>query len=278
MEAVKLAISSNRSVLLHWSFPSHLEQVLEPSQVDWRLQPSYALNGAPTAYYKFGGGMGIPAQLIGPSFAARHQGTRVVAISSNVYDKTLLMPGPTLGGIVSNARSCLFNTLFRPTQALQKAVDHNRRCLFGSDSKPYAAIHLRLGGFRGEQKSLNRFDGFKGLLSALSCAKALAESVKLQPPILLITDNIMLRRLVLNGTFTDVVSTPFEAVNIIGAQSASSEAMWTSFVDLALLAQATCLVGSPSGFSDTALNWGRHACYLPLAKCIQAYADPFYSG
>lgn len=44
-----------------------------------------------------------------------------------------------------------------------------------------------------------------------------------------------------------------------------------TFVDLALLADARCFVGSPSGFSSIAMMWGDHQCLSTVTKCLETY-------
>lgn len=44
-----------------------------------------------------------------------------------------------------------------------------------------------------------------------------------------------------------------------------------TFVDLLLLAEAKCFVGSPSGFSTIASLWGAHSCYTHVGECLDSY-------
>lgn len=112
----------------------------------------------------------------------------------------------------------------------------------------------------------------QGLLSAFSCARDLAESRGIAPPYLILTDNSLLRQQLQQGLFKDFATTPFMASHA-GAKNGTggSEALMTSFVDLSLMASATCLIGSPSGFTYTSVIWGRHDCFITIKSCIAMY-------
>ena len=115
------------------------------------------------------------------------------------------------------------------------------RQLFGSTESPYVAVHLRLGGFEGEWKSIERFEQFIGLLSVLTCARDLAAVQGISGPILLLTDNAMLRDRIRAGFFTGFVTTPHAASHVLDPGHESEDgrrALMDSFLDLALLSRA----------------------------------------
>ena len=115
------------------------------------------------------------------------------------------------------------------------------RQLFGSTELPYLAVHLRLGVFEGEWKSIERFERFAGLLSVLTCARDLAVVHGISAPILLLTDNAMLRDRIRAGFFTGFVTTPHAASHVLEAGDGSESgrlALMESFLDLALLSRA----------------------------------------
>mmetsp|Transcript_40412 Transcript_40412/g.89772 ORF Transcript_40412/g.89772 Transcript_40412/m.89772 type:complete len:432 (+) Transcript_40412:206-1501(+) len=272
-EAFKLAQYTNRTLLFHWSIPAALETIFSPAEIDWRMQKEFGLDKAFNMKYYWGTGFEpIPKEMTDGSFIKVTQDAKLLTVSTNQYDPRGILPGMSLGGIVSNERSCLFNAFFKPSGMLQLKVDEMRRQLFGSSTTPYLAIHLRLGGFAGEWKVIERFNQFQGLMAGLSCAKDLAHAHGLDKmPILLLTDNALLREHVRKGTFSGFITTPFDAGHTSGSSHGAEEVLVTSFVDMALLAQAQCFVGSPSGFSDMALNWGRQSCYINIRRCIETY-------
>lgn len=189
------------------------------------------------------------------------------------------LPGPDIGcatDVPPHARSCLFRALFRPSPRLSRFVSGLRNQLFGSSSAPYVAVHLRLGGFEGEKTAIHRFGANVSeaveVARSLAAAHALAAARRISAPVLVITDNALLRQALQEGRLPGFVSPSYAAAHISpgaarGGKAVASEevlrqAQLTSFADLALLAGASCLIGSRSGFSHTALMWGRHSCFL----------------
>jgi hypothetical protein len=110
-------------------------------------------------------------------------------------------------------------------------------------------------------------------MAVLSCSKDLATSLGITAPILLLTDNAALREHIHRGTLNGFVTTPHQASHVYYAQGKEPgrRALMTSFLDLALLSRARCLIGSPSGYSLAALIWGRHRCYLEIEQCMSLY-------
>ena len=209
------------------------------------------------------------------------------------------LPGPDIGctsDVPPHARSCLFHALFRPSPRLSRFVSRLRNQLLGSGSAPYVAVHLRLGGFEGEKTAIHRFGANVSeaveVARSLAAAHALAAARRISAPVLVITDNAVLRQALQEGRFPGFVSPSYAAAHIspraakggrkeerkkeerpdtpheaeggeaMVSEEALLQAQLTSFADLALLAGASCLIGSRSGFSHTALMWGRHSCFL----------------
>ncbi|GAX80723.1 hypothetical protein CEUSTIGMA_g8158.t1 [Chlamydomonas eustigma] len=131
----------------------------------------------------------------------------------------------------------------------------------------YLAIHLRMGDFEGEWMAIERFDGFKGFLSALKCARDLADAHGIQTPILILTDNAMLRdHLGHEGLLNGFVTTTYSAVHTKQLEGDEAfRAMMSAFLDLRLLAEAICIISCPSGFPHTAVQWGQHGCALTVS-------------
>jgi hypothetical protein len=108
----------------------------------------------------------------------------------------------------------------------------------------------------------------QGFFSALKCARDLADAQGFKTPILILTDNAMLRKHLRQGLFNGFVTTPYSAIHTKQLEGDEAfKAMLTAFVDLRLLAEATCLISCPSGFSHIAVQWGQHACALTVSQC-----------
>jgi hypothetical protein len=101
--------------------------------------------------------------------------------------------------------------------ALEEAASQQLAQLFGPGSQApgfqYVAAHLRLGGLGHESRlKKDRGTGKGGLadvIGALSCAQKLGQGVGLntnEVPVLLITDNHMLRSFVLSGGLVSLAS------------------------------------------------------------------------
>lgn len=61
-------------------------------------------------------------------------------------------------------------------------------------------------------------------------------------------------------------------------QAANDSSHMMTFVDLGLLADATCFLSSRSGFSYTAWYWGHQPCHNTVAKCLESLFDGEAAG
>ena len=131
------------------------------------------------------------------------------------------MPGPGIGWVMAippSTHSCIFHMLFKPTERLASFVADARMQLFGAADTPYVAIHLRLGGFEGEGKAINRFGGRSQatvIAESLEVAKELAEAHGIPGPILVITDNEFLRSMLHGGLVPGFVTPNYTASHIL---------------------------------------------------------------
>lgn len=67
--------------------------------------------------------------------------------------------------------------LFKPSEAVMQKVDKFLTDMKINRAEPYAAAHLRLGGFKGDALGkVNRYEKLVSVLSTIQCAKDLAES------------------------------------------------------------------------------------------------------
>ncbi len=235
-----------------------------------------------------------PAALTTGEFAGDR--SQVISLTHASHDCTGAShwPGPEIGcrnDMPPSTLACVFDALFRPSEKLRGFVSGVRRELFGSVVRPYVAVHIRLGGLKGERVDVRRggnrvswpgsgvqrtrwcslkSDGRppqtqEQIVTAnLIAASRLAAAYGISAPILVITDNEQLRGRLKEGLIPGFVAPPYLASHVAfsDGKDALQQAMLTSFADILLLAQARCFVGANSGFTYTALIWGRHKCFL----------------
>lgn len=246
--------------------------------LDWRVRPTYNINNVNPQEkhaYTWATGDPFPAEISDGSFATGMNDLRVLQAAHGRMDCRDELPGPHIGcskAVPPLLQSCIFHTLFQPSMQLAALVRSLREQLFGSATEPYVAVHLRIGGFEGERGVVRGGLGganhttTEAVVSALRAAQQLAAGKQLPAPVLVLTDNDALRRRLRSGELPGFISTPFMAKHAakVGQHDSQAKrhAMLTSFADLMLLSQASCLVGSPSGFTRLALIWGRHDCFL----------------
>eukprot|EP00195_Chlamydomonas_chlamydogama_P014630 CAMPEP_0202897766 /NCGR_PEP_ID=MMETSP1392-20130828/6450_1 /ASSEMBLY_ACC=CAM_ASM_000868 /TAXON_ID=225041 /ORGANISM="Chlamydomonas chlamydogama, Strain SAG 11-48b" /LENGTH=307 /DNA_ID=CAMNT_0049583505 /DNA_START=282 /DNA_END=1202 /DNA_ORIENTATION=+ len=254
-EVFKLAQYTNRTVLFQWTFPEPLEVVFSPAgNIDWRVMPQYGQQVMKNVSLRWNTLEPVPKEISSNALTNTLGKVPTIVVTTNVYDPMgEKLPGEPLGHFISNQRSCILHELFKPSELLRTHVLDMRKKLFGSTAVKYVAVHLRLGGLTGEMWAIDRFDHFQGLMAAMSCARDLAAAHNVTSPVLLLTDNVVLRQHVHEGMFKNFITTPYHASH--AGKSGPQDTMLTSFTDLLLLSQATCLVGSPSGFSYVALDW-----------------------
>ena len=173
---------------------------------------------------------------------------------------------------------CMFRYLFKPSPLVEQKTDEHLKLLYpaysSSNLLAYQAVHLRLGQMKGEPSTQNRVeeygDPLTTFLLSVSCGKSLAANASIDThamPLLLVADHKKVRRCSQYGGLTSVITPHYEAVhtkfNIV-------ESHLQSFIDLNLLARATCLVLSHSGFSNAAW-WmsGGNPCMLLLSDCYR---------
>jgi hypothetical protein len=193
-------------------------------------------------------------------------------------------------------RECLFHLLFRPSplllQATRKAIaellpaqSQSRPTSGNVDplSRPYLAVHLRLGGILGESRRVERVKTVSGPLSKLTdaeltgrtynCSLALAARHGIAD-VVLVTDNVWLHERACKeypGWLTqNIIPAHIQhAQKYFGASSPElRDNVMQTFVDLMVLAKSAVLVRSLSGFSDVAVQAGRHKNVYTIDECI----------
>ena len=94
------------------------------------------------------------------------------------------------------------NVLFKSSPRLSAAVSHELQAMYGRPNPgPYVAVHLRLGGLKGEPKAITRSkNSGQGDIHVMAAAAyfghKMATALKIdldRTPVALITDNNFLR-------------------------------------------------------------------------------------
>lgn len=187
-------------------------------------------------------------------------------------------------------RECLFHLLFRPSPQLLQATRIALAELLSVQAvnafaTPYLAVHLRLGGMLGELRRVDRVKTLSGPLASLSdedlisktynCSMVLAARHGIEH-IVLVTDNLQLRKSSSEDfprwQTRNVLITHIQHVTKYfpeGSEQLRDEVI-NSFVDIMLLAKSAVLVRSLSGFSDIAVQAGRHKYVYAIDECISA--------
>ena len=189
----------------------------------------------------------------------------------------------------------MFAALFRPTHVLRDIVDSKLKAMFAFQ-KPMAfvAVHLRLGGFIGERADIDptsaryggkRFTRMAGtgscylemVSAAQACAINLSDTKVLAPrdqPVLIISDNAVLRRSLSLGLLSRAIGPPGFAIHsheLYHNHTAHKHDL--AVTELAILARADCLVTSNSGFSWLAGVFGNITCLRTVTDCMESFAE-----
>jgi hypothetical protein len=171
----------------------------------------------------------------------------------------------------------------------------------------YTAVHMRLGGMTGEPRiPFTRGGGtpMDNFISAVTCAKKLTGHHGMNTPILMITDSHKLRKklrvwhmqlhcrlfyphdhshmprphdtvALQDNHFSGIIAPHGHPVHLDRATSSSIEEHQRTVIDLILLARASCLVTSPSGFSHHAwLAGGGKQCQRMFFNCTSMHDGP----
>jgi len=212
----------------------------------------------------------------------------------NFWHPTVMQGLP--GAALSDAESmvelhCLWSLLYTPSPMLRVKVAAQLMRMYGTPSPKYVAAHLRLGGMQGElskhvdeandQLLLSKANDFVSQHAVHLCALDLKNNVTVNgrghvgegmPPALLVTDNAVLRHAAHSRLLSGMVGPGHYAVHL--SRGVPSEAdQWNTYIELGLLARATCLIRSDSGFSNIAMWWGGATCVKHVNDCIGEFVQ-----
>lgn len=273
LSMLRMAKALNRVLLLRWQSPYPLEDFFEPpGALNWTTQ-------------------GITIE----------EGPQVVFIDppawrdSRLHDGSMLSINDTFITVVTNMElhrpchgcpdtpssewseeaACIWQNMFRPVEAILQQARVQLQQLYPGGMQPYVAAHLRLGGLEGERDGPGYERGkapLENVIASLRCASKLATNSSIDlgtTPVLVITDNHNLRRMLQENIVGRVVTPPGLPVHVSKAGGQTLEAHRSTVVDMVLLAWSECLATSKSGFSLHAwLYGGAKPCRLPWTTCL----------
>lgn len=171
--------------------------------------------------------------------------------------------------------ACVWRSMFKPVPFILQAAKAELERLFPGKPRPYAAVHLRLGGLEGEWGAPGPDRGkapLQNFLAGIKCASQLvanSSTIETDTPALVVTDNHLLRTVLQEQHFRGLISASGLPVHLGMAQGQSLETHRRTVVDMVLLANAECLATSRSGFSLHAwLYGGAKPCMVSWRKCL----------
>jgi hypothetical protein len=278
--AFRLAATHRRLLLVDWTGRFNLTGMLEPGSLDWRAPQDWGRRNR--VYLRDNGRtdddmLAVRRQL---ASALANRGSDVVlctAVSATASFTEL----PGLRHADLTALRCIWRLLFKPSPQVTSRANEMLAQMLGGDGgapdykpPPYVGAHLRLGGLAGESQMV-RYAGCEHLVqfAMQSCARNLAVKLggKAGPsPVVLITDNSVLRHAVASGALAGLTGPKTFAQHMRFADSSNFTDV---YAELLLLARADCLVTSRSGFSDIALWWSTTNCREKASACLTAHME-----
>lgn len=291
MYAAKIAVASNRVLLMHWNSPSQMTDHLVPATgIDWRIKGTPAENITQFELYKGDNAedtefyrwwvtreVGVRETIRQGVYLTNNK--RFLVLQSNEFSQAPCKGCPEIKSPDSREAVCLFNYLFKLSDEVETRAQRQLEQLYPDHDlkQGYAAIHLRLGYLKGETVPVERFRGaandhISGVLRAVSCGLELANKsgiVTNKTPVLLLTDHSSLRHFAQTRKLANVVAPTYGSLHIGTAQQVQSEDHYSTFVDLALMAKAKCILQSKSGFSH--MGWllgGGTDCTVSIHHCM----------
>lgn len=95
---------------------------------------------------------------------------------------------------------CMFNTLFQAAPEVATRARAFGAAVGFSEGVPYVAVHLRLGGFKGEEAAVRR-NSDSDTAGVFDCARGVASRHNISAPVMLAVDNAEMRTDAVAGKF-----------------------------------------------------------------------------
>lgn len=274
----RLAIATRRILLLKWTYPVPLEALFRPSLIDWRTD-NYT-QYVPMRFEKVFN-MPVASQVVHPNgsmldlskenFEPAWGRVKVVTAVTNMFADAPLQEAPHLNDRSLQFKHCLFRYLFLFSQHAEEEGKNWIKHLF--QNAPYPAAHLRLGHSEDEQKGRERgVPAVAAVACVRQCSANLMRCSRTEPslstPLLVVTDHTLLRHEILGGKHQMFSSLTYNRTfHMDYSSSRSVHDHITTVVELYMLAHASSLVTSRSGFSDIALWHSGMTCFTQLNYC-----------
>lgn len=275
----RVAIATRRILLLKWTHPLPLEMFFKPSLIDWRTE----IDQEHKPIVRFEKIMNMPkgSEAVWPNgtlldlskqtFESAWHDVKVANVQTNMFADAPLFEAPHLNDKSLHFKHCLFRYLFLFSDLAESEGRKYIRRLY--NNAPYPAAHLRLGFSPDENKGRER--GVRAEVAvacARTCSARLARCSNVTPntsvPLLVVTDHTDLRQEILAGKHPVYASLPYtRTFHLDYSPSRNITEHITTMVELYVLAHASSLVVSRSGYSHIALWHNGINCYQDIVQC-----------
>uniref|UniRef100_A0A0G4F2X5 O-fucosyltransferase family protein n=1 Tax=Chromera velia CCMP2878 TaxID=1169474 RepID=A0A0G4F2X5_9ALVE len=271
---LRLAHLAGRVFLIDWDRPAPLEFFFEPAAFDWRVSSELreVIYRKPISYVYAVDTCWDPEEECRFRLMDEKRLDRGKPVNSQMADlpQVLFMGAntPSTRSLFGESEKidvkylrCLVQGTFKPSPTVLRNAETHISNMFGAPSARYAAVHLRLGGAKGETNDANQ-ENRHGNVTHESVVKSAMdlvygdESIK-GTPILLMTDNPELQARVQAQELVRCKSTQLAAVHLDKTALKDPNEYLTTFVEFVILSKSAKLFWGASGFSSWAAAFGR---------------------
>lgn len=272
VEMFRLARSLNRVFIYTWLPFLDLTQYLEPNLINWNLTESISNMSRENFETTLEGQQNLTYD---------HIHNKMKIDPSIVIHITMLksLTSVEVGHIIDDY-SDIIKALFKPSAAIIEGVNEEYMTLKVNSNLPYVALHLRMLNdihiinrskvaddetlFSPTQKDLI------DVINLLHCGEDYSSLffTSLDNPIIIISDSEKMKRFIVenksNITSNFVISSQ-RPTHILKAKTRSE--MMSTFIDMFVMAQSTCLLGIHGRFSYQASKFGNSIFFDTLNAC-----------
>eukprot|EP00122_Pirum_gemmata_P000916 Pgem_evm1s821 len=288
LTALAFAMQTNRVFLIHHQRPRPLEDVLQPNLIDWSFRAERIRKGnilhinlvdARPISYRQRKDLWIPSKeskydtiilksnikLLKSPFSSNSTGSEPNISIDLTYEKKTP---------ISKSISCLLKSLFKKADAFQVYLAQYKNKLKLYPGTPYVGMHIRIG------KS-NKFSDTVTLNSLsetprfIQCAKKIMKLYNFGiTRIFLASDNEKVKKLLAKEFKENLITSGNNAFHIDRYSptekfSVLKRGFWRTWAEFFTLESSHCLVGSPSGFTNQAVQFSVN--YKTGARCWALY-------